>query len=324
MPRANTRKLSDNKKRVEFAGNITFLVPVLWIIVLAISLLDTITYNGFFLKHTSINPIILYVFLGLLETLGLFEFKQKENNYFKYFQKTNLYFSILLALLFIAFSFIEKITYTNFVFSRFHVDISALIFPVILTAYTNFVLIGLRYLVLTPLGLIFGLVIINNLFDVWVKNRDNFLYILNHPNASYQEKMEISVGKQFYDYVSFVKENTPENSKILLPPFPAYPWPQSGNPPYMRYFLYPRTLLNGGEFTAGYDLKKERIDYVLLDWGEIVANSSAYTHGWPKFDVNADQIIFWAPDGRIATKNGSYIYNQVKGQELWGLIKVKK
>lgn len=318
------KKLSNNKKDRSFTGHLLYIVIFIWTIALGISFLDTITYNGFFLKHTFVNPIIIYVFLGIVEFLGSFIFKRRAGNSFKNFQRVNFFLSLLLFLLFIMLSFIENVTYANFVFSTFHISISGLVYPVILTICTNFILFNLRYLVIPIFGLVLGLVLENNLSNIWINNKSNLQYVFNHPSDSYKQKMENSLGKQFYDYVLFVKENTPENAKILLPPFPAYPWPQTGNIPYMRYFLYPRTLLNGDEYSASYNLKKDGIDYVLLAWGETVATSNGYTHGWPKFDVNAGDIIFWMPDGSVITKKENYSYDQFKGQELWGLIKVAK
>jgi len=167
-------------------------------------------------------------------------------------------------------------------------------------------------------------IILANIVDVGTYAAQNISFIIRNPMASYDQKMEQTVGKQFYDYVKFIKKSTPDDAKILIPPFPAYPWPQTGNGAYMRYFLYPRTLLNGGEYSAGYDLAHEGIGYVLVDWGESGATSASYTHGWPKFDVKAIDIIYWSANGNVTTKEENYVYNDVKGQELWGIIQVKK
>jgi len=92
----------------------------------------------------------------------------------------------------------------------------------------------------------------------------------------------------------------------------------------MRYFLYPRVLLNGNEYTPNHDLVKEKFDYILIVWGETLATSKNYTHGWPKFDVKADEIIYWTVDGGVSIMSNNYIYDDLKGKELWGLIKLKK
>lgn len=144
--------------------------------------------------------------------------------------------------------------------------------------------------------------------------------MVSHLNATYDRKMEESLGKTFFDYVVFVKKNTPEGARILIPPYSAFPWPQTGNFAYMRYFLYPRELVSGEEYKPAQNL--ENFDYVLIAWGETPTTSGSFTHGWPKFDVNSKEITLLTANGNIIKMNSNYIYSKLKGRELWGLIKI--
>lgn len=151
----------------------------------------------------------------------------------------------------------------------------------------------------------------------------NLLPVISNPFASSKEKMEMSFGKQFYDYVDFVKANTPENSRILIPP-QGFPWPQTGNAAYMRYFLYPRTLMSGKEFEPGVDLIKEKYDYVLIAWGESKDLQFGFTNGWPKFNVKAESVTYLSTNGKGYQVTGDYIFDKESKGDLWGIAKVKK
>ena len=149
-------------------------------------------------------------------------------------------------------------------------------------------------------------------------------YIVRHPLDSYETKMRERVGPIFYDYVQFIKSNTPENSALLIPPYPgAWPWPQTGNDAYMRYFLYPRTLINGKQFESGLDYKEEGIDYVLIAWGEGSIESNGFTHGWPKFDVPAKRILYLKGEP-AKSRDDYYLYKDHVSTGSWGLIEVRK
>lgn len=151
---------------------------------------------------------------------------------------------------------------------------------------------------------------------------DNLKLAIRHPLLKYEDKVRFKVGPTFYDFVSFIKNNTPEESTILLPPFPdAFPWPQTGNVAYMRYFLYPRKLINGKQFEPGLDLKKEGVDYILIAWGEGTVESNGFSHGWPKFDIPARKIIYLSGVPK-KIRQDYYIYNEHQGLQSWGLIEL--
>lgn len=133
------------------------------------------------------------------------------------------------------------------------------------------------------------------------------------------------IGPEAYDYYKFVRDNTPTDARILIPP-QGLPWPRIGNAAYSRYFLYPRYLVSGKENEPGVDLKKENIQYVLVSWGEVNLFQYGYTSGWPKFKVPAKKIVYMSlSDGTTREKT------LIRGQDfepselttgLWGLVEV--
>lgn len=234
--------------------------------------------------------------------------------------------------LIVFFYLLDLIKYPNFVFSTFHVHTKEIGTSFILCVYLYLIssgkAVGIRVgkpdsslkarLIIIPL-LVW--VLLRNLFNLQEMLLPDLSFMIKNPLASYDKKMKEKLGKLFYDYVGFIKENTPENAKILIPPFPAYPWPQTGNGIYMRYFLYPRLLISGGEYESLQNLSN--FDYVLIAWGETPTTSESFTHGWPKFDVPSEKIIYFS--GEPAKRDSNfYRYYQHKNLESWGLIKVRK
>ncbi|MEM4326289.1 MAG: hypothetical protein QXU40_03230, partial [Candidatus Pacearchaeota archaeon] len=143
-------------------------------------------------------------------------------------------------------------------------------------------------------------------------------FILQHIKMSDQEKMRYTWGSLFYDYMNFIKNNTPEDATIVIPPQEG-PWLSTGNAGLVRYFLYPRFVINGG-----YDyLPNKKFDYVLLAKGEWLTDKP-YLYGWPKVSLNAEKIIYFNPETFEATESATnYDPLDPKHKNSWGIIKVK-
>jgi len=314
--------------------------PVLFILVLALSLIEVAIYPGVIQKHIFIPALYFYLAFILITVVSRIKGDAKKLKYGHFLNMPILILSVILCISYFLSMVIEKLTYDNYIFNTIHIHPKQLVWPLLLTLTQYFLgsyIVGSKKplserLVINIVKVItvFLIVVIftDNIVNIVANTKIDMVYAITHQNSSYDEKMEYKLGKLFYDYTLFIKANTPENSKILLPPFPAplaaYPWPQTGNGIYMRYFLYPRTLVSGGEYSPGFDLVKEKFDYVLVAWGETDATSGNYTHGWPKFDVKATEVIYMSQRGERVDKPGDYVYKDVEGQELWGIIKVKK
>ena len=310
---------------------ILYLLPLGWLLATAISLLEAYYYPGVLLKHLWVNPLVVYLGYGILGLIGLYG---KEWKYIplRLFQKTNYFAIIIFGLGYSIFYLLETINYHNYVFSTFHIHPLQLATPLFLSIY-SFIICSKNTLMLIaknreilfkwfPFVVIVLWIVFKNFTDSGSYAAREIIFMLKNPKASYDQKMELKIGKQFYNYVLFVKNNTPEDSTILIPPFPVWQWAQTGNIPYMTYFLYPRTLLNGKEYTPGYDLKKDDVDFVLVAWGELAAPPGSLS-GWPKFDVSAEKIIYIDDAGNIREEKGDYKYKELENREAWGVVKVK-
>ncbi len=317
---------------------INLLLITLYLVTAAVSVSETVFYSGFIQKHFYTSSTVIYITFLIISLYLILRYKNINKLFGIELYKLYLMLSVFFGFLYFLLMFLEKVTYNNFVFSHFHLHPDQLVWTFFISMFSFYItkkistnksggsmLLGKLFRLESLIIPILIIIFMNNILDIASISKNDLLYLIKNPSATYDQKMEFKVGKTFYDYVLFVKNNTSPRSKILIPPWPAYPWPQSGNAVYLRYFLYPRQLVSGTEYSANVDLAKEKFDYVLIAWGETPTTSGNYTHGWPKFDVKADKIIFWDIfSGTILSKKENYTYEQVKGKVLWGLIKVSK
>lgn len=110
---------------------------------------------------------------------------------------------------------------------------------------------------------------------------------------SYDQKMKEKIGIEYYELMKLVSNKTSIDSKIMLPP-QMWPWPQSGNPEFSQYFLYPAKLLR--ENRKAIFLPNNDTTHLLISWGEGLVENRLY--GWPKFPVFAKRI-YYLPQRRI-------------------------
>ncbi len=308
---------------------------ILFFVSIVVSFVSVLTYSSFFIKHFYISPWFVYVAYAITSFVEKVYISNKKNSNYELITKIYLISGSIVGLLYMTLKTIEVFTYTNFVFSALHINYDLLVYPMAIFFVEYLfrlnvkdvgrnLLRGLHKLlridtIVIPLV---ALILVNNVTGITSKMKDDIYFMLSNIFASNDQIYEFKLGRQFYDYTKFVNANVPENSKILIPPFPAYPWPQTGNAVYMRYFLNPRSLYSGNEYTAEKDIMN--YDYVLVAWGETPTTSENHTHGWPKFDVKAEYVLFLNNDGTTNKIFGDYKYSNIKGIEKWGIIKVKR
>jgi hypothetical protein len=166
--------------------------------------------------------------------------------------------------------------------------------------------------------LILPIVFMVNFVNVLDSAIGSDIFVLTHLDYSYNDKMRESWGL-YYDYIKFVKENTPENASILVPPQQT-PWLSTGNVGLDRYFLYPRILVNGG-VDASDGLGK--YDYVLLVWGEW-NGADKNSYGWPREKIKTDKIIYFDPATKaVREKNENFDPMLLPTSGAWGIIKLR-
>ncbi len=80
-------------------------------------------------------------------------------------------------------------------------------------------------------------------------------FIGKHLQLSQEEKMRIKVGGWVIDFTTFVKNHSPENSVIMIPPS-TDPWSITGHREMMSYYLYPRRVVNGPTDHSGAGIRE--------------------------------------------------------------------
>lgn len=127
-----------------------------------------------------------------------------------------------------------------------------------------------------------------NLRGLWPIVHNEISFIVGNPVLSYDEKMSARWGL-YYDYMVFVRENTPPDAFIMTPP-QTWPWLSVGNRLLDHYFLYPRRT-KGGE--AERLVVHEAATHVMIAWG-LHGPEKPEKHGWPKSPYPPGKVI-WMP-----------------------------
>jgi len=313
-------------KIIEIIKNIYIFIFTLLIL---FGIIESVTYVGFIKKHIKINTSIFIIPIVVMGLLLRFVYSSNKRFIPKVVHKFYLIYFATILIGYVLMSLVEEITYTNFMFSKFHVQYSNLLGPILLSLFL-LLLMNINFDFLKKRGgwsLIFTVItfwlVATNIIQLNSMFRDSITNLIRHPFASYDDKMRAKLGSKFYNYILFINEYTPENSKLLIPP-QAFPWPQTGNGAYMRYFIHPRDFANSKVDEKGRDLKGENIDYVLMLWGETEQIQYNTTHGWPKYNIPAEEIFILKDDGTVEAIKENYVYDNYKDQKVWGLIKVKK
>lgn len=233
---------------------------------------------------------------------------------------------ILSLLLYLALQILEAYHFRNYVFSTYHLQPNSLLYLVVLSFVIFLILkpretnidISNKRMGVLIVTVSFFLLSIGGIVDIINNAVYSDIYVFLHWNSSYDLKMTERWGI-YYQYIQFVKNNTPENSTILVPP-QELPWYSTGNVALDLYFLFPRTLGNGN-FNNSIDL--EKYDYVMLSWGEWNGVEKD-KYGWPKEKIKAEKIIYFDPKTKsvIEEKKDYDPGDTVSG--VWGIIRVKK
>jgi len=325
--------------------------PLLWTLAFFISVLESFTYPGFSFKHLLLpfQPLLgISILSGIFARLTQEEEEQKRGRIASY--RTLLIINRLafLPLLFstlLVFS-LEWANYPNYVFSKIHLQPQLLLWPCLLSGFLIFLdseglfkkwflghiilkqkmangFIKVKQVAARVLIIVVVVwILFNNLFELtgWILRRSSFM--VKHPQATYDEKMRYSWG-DFYDYMLFIRKNTNENAIIMHPPMKS-PWSDVGNRGLIRYFLYPRQLIqNLTDENAEID---KTADYVMLAWGSgSCLDEQVDCHGWPKKRLEAEWILYKNPNSKEVgerIENTIYNFEDESNQGAWGLIKI--
>lgn len=122
--------------------------------------------------------------------------------------------------------------------------------------------------------------------------------LIRNPGFSYDDKMRLKVGNEYYEWTKLIREHTTQDSLVFHPP-QMWPWGESGNPEFSQYFLFPAKLIREDRERL---FTKRDIDFVAIAWGE-GGNPDSRLLGWPKFPVFAQKTYF-LPQNRVTEIKG--------------------
>jgi len=308
--------------------------------------LETYLYIGFLRKFFLADSrffLIVSIFsattLVLLQKDVKIKTREKILNNLVFQLNTLLFPSVLIFYLIMQAA--EVANYSNYVFSTFHLQPDNFFYIVVLSAglllldwagekketvqlFSRRAGIFLKDFKKRPTRSALKLAVIVLLLFYFIDNFTKTLntainsniYILTHLNDSYDDKMRQKWGF-YYDYMKFVKQNTPEDSIIVAPPMER-PWLTTGNTGLNRYFLYPRRLVRGT-----YDsLPEENYDFILITKGGWYTEDEG-KYGWPKVEIKVNRVLYLDPLTRKVTIDSYYDFEESLEKGGWGIIDVR-
>jgi len=310
-------KLKIDKRSELKLRNLSRVFPIAWLFTVLFLAVELFIYPGVF-RISAFIPTLGLILLGLI--FFLFPATGISKSEVRFMQIT---YQFTLALFFISllsyfyFSFLESANYANYVFTYYHLHFRHLLFINVASAiyllfsgrgagergidsYKDYIRkIGRmaevrRELALLILFIPLLLVGYRNIVETTPKIIDEALLTFRYFDKSYDEKMRARWGK-FYDYMVFIKENTPEDAVIYHPP-QIKPWEFEGNQVLLRYFLYPRILVSGS--ISREDYEGPEITHILIVWGKPSPGVEGLNFGWPKKEIKASEVMIMGEDYR--------------------------
>lgn len=285
---------------------------------------EAIKYPGFIGKY-----LIIDVKAYFAVVIILLLFTDTKSKITDFILKANRIFLILLSLIYLCFSLLEGANFTNYVLATFHFHLDGLV-VVVLFSLSIFLADkfkgvlpritgkpGIVYLTLVSLMVFFVVKNITLVFDMAVSRNS---YILFHLRSSYDDKMFYEWG-DFFRFMVFVRNNTPSDATIVIPP-EQDPWLMgSGNDHFVRAFLFPRNIVQEPIIIP--DLKSlGSKTYILITWGKEECKPEG-CHGWPRQNIFAKKIIYKDPNSSnvIETKVNT-VYKLEDTKYVYGVIEL--
>lgn len=287
-------------------------------------ILETIKYPGFMGNHFYIDAKIY-----ITVSLTLILFLDTDFKLIKMIFKLNKVLLLFLTVIYILLNFIEGAHFTNYVLNIFHLHLNGMVYLVLFSLLLH---LSGKFKNEIPksvksLGLIYYPLVIFLIFFI-VKNTSlvtntaltRSSYILFHLNSSYDDRLAYQWGI-FYKFMVFVKNNTPPDATIVIPPEQGAWLMGAGEPYFVGSFLYPRKIVPEKQLIT--DFKKyDSNTYFLIAWGQEECKPDG-CHGWPRQEIKASKIIYKNPDSwdTIETKE-NIIYKLNSSPYVYGLLKL--
>lgn len=285
--------------------------------------MDTLKYPGFtgrhFILDAKLYPALFLTYLIVIRSFS-----------FSWFSKINFFILTVSTLSYFSLSYLEATNYINYILANYKINLEGFVYiPVssfLLLVALNKEIKGLinfkpRFsrMILTFFA-IYTLFV--NLGKTVNKAVYENLYILTHFKGSYDDKMRYQWGN-FYDYMVFVKENTPTDSTIVIPPKIPPWWNRSGDFRLVKAFLYPRKLVQYDKEEIPDIESLPKGTYILIAWGEWRCDIEGMCRGWPIQKIKVSEIIVKKENSTgIKEVRENVIYNPSDTPNPYGLLKI--
>lgn len=303
------------------------ILPALIVLTYICLFIDTIKYPGAVGTHFFIDA---KVYFALSVTVLLF--LKTRTKVMEFVLKVNRILLILFTFIYIFFILLEGSHFTNYVLNVFHIHLDGLVL-VVLFSLSVFLVDKFKNAIprltkrngLIYIGMVFFIVfyVIKNTSLVFDMAFNTDSYILFHLTDTYDEKMFYEWGKA-YQFLVFVRNNTPSDATVIIPP-EEDPWLMgSGNDTFVRAFIFPRKITQETLIIPDGDIKSfAPKTYILITWGKEQCNPNPECHGWPRQNIVATRIIYKDDvSERVAEVKEHTVYKLKDSQYVYGIIEI--
>lgn len=303
-----------------------FILPLLILFTYATLLLDTLKYPGFVGNHFFISSLVYFAI-----AVTLLIFLNTESKIMIFVFRLNRVVLVITLFAYIILGLVEGAHFTNYILNTLHIHLDGMAYPLLFN-FSILLVEKFKHLmpkssgrtkIAYPITILFLVYFAaGNMGYVTTMAFERSSYIPFHLKDSYDDKMYYRWG-DFYRFMLFVKQNTPETATIIVPP-EQNPWLiGSGNPNFVRSFLYPRKVVSEKLIIPEESLQKfDPETYLLISWGKEVCSPEPACHGWPRQEIKAQKIIFKDPDSAQAVEiKENAVYTLKDKKYVYGLIK---
>jgi hypothetical protein len=301
------------------------ILPVAIVFTYLCLLADAIKYPGFIGNHFFIDAKVYFAL-----TIVLLLFSTGKSSFSNIVLKINRFLVVFFVLIYLVLIALEGAHYTNYVLATYRIHIDGLVI-VVLFGLSIFVAKKVGEIIprkISKLGILYpamifvlALFMVQNMASIsnLAVNADS--YALFHLKNSYDDKMYYQWG-DFYRFMVFVRNNTPDNAKIVISPM-RDPWLiGSGNLHYVRAYLYPREIIQYKTMTLPVETFANGT-YLLISWGARDCKPDPDCHGWPRQEIPASEIIYKDPNSTDVIKTlQNSVYTPANKEYVYGLIEI--
>ncbi len=305
---------------------ISIFISCLIVFTMLTLFLDTIKYPGFVGKHFFIDAKFFSTVCVVLILIS-----KTKSSFIKWISKMSFLIFIISGLAYIYFIFAEALHHTNYVLSVYHFSLDGLIYIPLFSMLVfvaskigkirRSILKGKNFLQVIIFIFVAYTLYVN--FGISLKTASvSDIYDFMHLKDSYDQKMYYQWGN-YYNFMLFVKNNTPESANIVIPPQVAPWWNRSGNLLLVRYFLFPRNLIQ-------YDTEEIPIveslpegTYIMVAWGEWGCEREGVCRGWPVESIKVREFIIKDSESSdVKEIRQNILYDPADTSNPFGLLKL--